>query len=90
MSLKQRDFCHQVRASRHCLFCNNVTVSIPLFVSFQTELRPRWPRVKVPASEPKAPCWRPNSNTEPPSNGPVEHKIIRMEPNVSRWCGAEA
>ncbi|GBM45063.1 hypothetical protein AVEN_98906-1 [Araneus ventricosus] len=60
------------------------------FVSFQTELRPRWPRVKVPASEPKAPCWRPNSNTEPPCNGPVEHKIIRMEPNVSRWCGAEA
>ncbi|GBL84611.1 hypothetical protein AVEN_191074-1 [Araneus ventricosus] len=58
------------------------------FVSFQTELRPRWPRVKVPASE--APCSRPDSNKDPSCNGPVVHQIIRMEPNVLLpvWCGS--
>ncbi|GBO21705.1 hypothetical protein AVEN_32271-1 [Araneus ventricosus] len=60
------------------------------FVPFQTELRPRWPRVKVPASEPEAPCWRPDSNKDPSCNGPVAHQIIRMEPNVLPlvWCGS--
>ncbi|GBN33379.1 hypothetical protein AVEN_253364-1 [Araneus ventricosus] len=52
------------------------------FVSFRTELRPRRPGIKVPASEPEASCSRPDSNKDPSCNGPVAHQIIRMEPNV--------
>ncbi|GBO40816.1 hypothetical protein AVEN_114730-1 [Araneus ventricosus] len=71
----------------------SATISLFLylfFVSFQTELRPRCPRVKVPASEPKAPCSRPDSNKDPSCNGPVAHQIIHMEPNVLLlvWCGS--
>ncbi|GBN85259.1 hypothetical protein AVEN_41124-1 [Araneus ventricosus] len=59
------------------------------FVSFQTELRPRWPRVKVPASEPEAPCWRPDSNKDPSCNGPVAHKSYVWNQTSFCWCGAE-
>ncbi|GBN58673.1 hypothetical protein AVEN_32234-1 [Araneus ventricosus] len=60
------------------------------FVSFQTELRPRWPRFKVLASEPDVPCSRPDSNKDPSYNGPAANQIIRMELNVLllAWCGS--
>ncbi|GBM70148.1 hypothetical protein AVEN_210265-1 [Araneus ventricosus] len=44
------------------------------FVSFQTELMPRWP---------------PDSNKDPSCIGPVAHPIIVWNQTSSRWCGAE-
>ncbi|GBN20126.1 hypothetical protein AVEN_46022-1 [Araneus ventricosus] len=91
MSLKQCDFCHPgysvsallILQQYHCFYTS-------FFVSIQTEMRPRWPRVNVPASEQEAPRWRPDSNKDPSCNGPVAHQIVRMQPNVLPlvWCGS--
>ncbi|GBN41883.1 hypothetical protein AVEN_198615-1 [Araneus ventricosus] len=91
MSLKQRDFCHPGYSVSALLILPTISLFLYLFsLSFQTELRSWWPRVKVPASEPEAPCSRSDSNKYPSCNGPVAHQIIRMEPNVLPlvWLGS--